>query len=180
QAGELQKIFKDNERTVALRMEEVAAQSLAIEGQSGCAQMASGHKFTLANHWSADGEYVLTRVSHQASLSGDFRSGQVQQMEYANNFSCLPSALPFRPARVTPRPTVQGTQTAVVVGPPGEEIFSDKYSRVKVQFHWDREGKLDSNSSCWVRVATNWAGRQWGIINVPRIGQEVIVGFEEG
>ena len=75
---------------------------------------------------------------------------------------------------------MQGTQTAVVVGPAGEEIFTDKYGRVKVQFHWDREGKNDANSSCWVRVATLWAGKQWGTIQIPRIGQEVIVDFLEG
>jgi type VI secretion system secreted protein VgrG len=75
---------------------------------------------------------------------------------------------------------VQGTQTAVVVGPPGEEIFPDKYGRVKVQFHWDREGKHDLDSSCWIRVGTFWAGKQWGMIHIPRIGQEVIVDFLEG
>ena len=95
-------------------------------------------------------------------------------------FTCIPSALPFRPARVTPVPSVRGVQTATVVGPAGEEIFVDKYSRVKVQFHWDREGKDDVNSSCWVRVATFWAGTQWGAIHIPRIGQEVIVDFLEG
>src|SRR5262249_14948213 len=75
---------------------------------------------------------------------------------------------------------VQGTQTAVVVGPPGEEIFTDKYGRVKVQFHWDREGRHDADSSCWIRVGTTWAGQGWGAIHIPRIGHEVIVAFEEG
>src|SRR5262249_11600311 len=82
--------------------------------------------------------------------------------------------------RTTPRPRVQGTQTAVVVGPPGEEIFTDKYSRIKVQFHWDREGKHNIDSSCWIRVATSWAGKGWGFLQIPRIGQEVIVDFLEG
>ena len=80
----------------------------------------------------------------------------------------------------TPKPVVQGTQTAVVVGPAGEEIFTDKYGRVKVQFDWDRTGKKDANSSCWVRVATPWAGKQWGAIHIPRIGMEVLVHFQEG
>ena len=75
---------------------------------------------------------------------------------------------------------VQGTQTAVVVGPAGEEIFTDKYGRVKVQFHWDREGKNDANSSCWVRVSSFWAGKNWGAIHLPRIGQEVVVALQEG
>ena len=75
---------------------------------------------------------------------------------------------------------MHGTQTAVVVGPSGEEIFTDKYGRIKVQFHWDRDGKNDADSSCWVRVATLWAGKQWGMIHIPRVGQEVVVAFEEG
>jgi len=88
--------------------------------------------------------------------------------------------MPYRPRRVTPKPIVQGSQTAVVVGPKGEEIFTDKYGRVKVQFHWDRDGKNDEESSCWMRVATSWAGRNWGAIRIPRIGHEVIVDFLEG
>ena len=93
---------------------------------------------------------------------------------------CIPAALPFRPARTTPRPTVEGTQTAVVVGNAGDEIFTDKYGRIKVQFPWDRQGQKNANSSCWIRVATPWAGTQWGIIHIPRVGQEVVVAFEEG
>ena len=93
----------------------------------------------------------------------------------------IPLAVPFRPQRVTPRPVVQGTQTAVVVGPAGkEEIYTDKYGRIKVQFHWDREGKHDENTTCFIRVATTWAGQNWGGISLPRIGQEVVVGFLEG
>ncbi len=88
--------------------------------------------------------------------------------------------MPYRPQRKTPKPVIAGCQTAVVVGPKGEEIFTDKYGRVKVQFHWDREKKLDEGSSCWLRVGTVWAGRQWGAIHIPRIGQEVIVEFVEG
>src|SRR5205085_5873268 len=108
-----------------------------------------------------------------------FRSGGTE-FRYENRFACIPKALPFRPPRLTPRPAVKGTQTAVVVGPAGEEIFTDKYSRIKVQFHWDREGKYDENSSCWVRVATIWAGKGWGVVHIPRIGQEVVVDFLEG
>jgi type VI secretion system secreted protein VgrG len=103
-----------------------------------------------------------------------------EAFRYTNRFACIPSALPFRPPRVTPVPGVRGVQTATVVGPAGEEIFPDKYGRVKVQFHWDREGTDDVNSSCWVRVATYWAGNQWGAVHIPRIGQEVIVDYVEG
>jgi type VI secretion system secreted protein VgrG len=108
------------------------------------------------------------------------RSGADEEFAYANEFTCIPNGVPYRPPRVTPRPQVAGCQTATVVGPAGEEIFTDKYGRVKVQFRWDRLGKKDANSSCWVRVATFWAGRQWGAVHIPRIGQEVVVDFEEG
>src|SRR4030095_7431149 len=89
------------------------------------------------------------------------------------HFTALSCAQQFRPPRVTPKPFVQGPQTAIVVGPAGDEIYTDKYGRVKVQFHWDREGKKDENSSCWIRVAQVWAGAAWGGIQIPRIGQEV-------
>jgi type VI secretion system secreted protein VgrG len=99
---------------------------------------------------------------------------------YTNTFECIPASIPFRPARTTPKPVVQGCQTAVIVGPGGEEIYTDKYGRVKAQFHWDREGKKNENSSCWIRVSYPWAGKGWGGIHIPRIGQEVIVDFLEG
>lgn len=179
-SGDLQKIFEDNKRTVDIRMQEEALPSIVIQGNSNCRQFVSGHKFTLERHFNADGQYVLTGVSHSARYSGDYRSGQGGDDLYSNSFSCIPVGLPFRPARNTPKPFVQGTQTAVVVGPAGEEIFTDKYSRVKVQFHWDREGQENADSSCWIRVATVWAGKRWGAVHIPRIGQEVIVAFEEG
>jgi type VI secretion system secreted protein VgrG len=152
--------------------------SMLIEGGSNCRQFTSGHKFTLQRHFNADGAYVLTSVQHNFSLD-NYRSAGAA-FSYDNAFSCIPLGLPFRPPRMTAKPIVAGTQTAVVVGPPGEEIFTDKYGRVKVQFHWDREGNNDASSSCWVRVATHWAGKQWGIIHIPRIGQEVVVDFLEG
>lgn len=178
-AGDLQKIFQDNKRTVDLRIEEETAPGLVIHGASTCRNFVSGHKFTLDRHFNADGDYVLTSVTHSARQEADYRSNQ-GEFHYSNSFVCIPSAIRFRPQRLTPKPVVQGTQTAVVVGPKGEEIFTDKYSRVKVQFHWDREGKRDENSSCWIRVATLWAGKQWGMIHIPRIDQEVIVDFLEG
>jgi type VI secretion system secreted protein VgrG len=118
-------------------------------------------------------------VQHSGTSGGLFQSGG-GHYHYHNSFTCIPLGLPFRPQRTTPRPFVHGAQTAVVVGPAGEEIFCDKYSRVKVQFHWDRQGKNDADSSCWCRVSTLWAGKQWGMIHIPRIGQEVIVDFLEG
>ena len=180
QPAELQKIFRDNQRTVELRMDEETTQAIEVRAKSNVKHVVSGYKFTLQRHFNADGEYVITSVRHQASLAADYRSGKDELLTYENEMTCIPAALPYRPRRVTPKPVVQGSQTAVVVGPAGEEIFTDKYGRVKVQFHWDREGKSDEGSSCWVRVGTSWAGRNWGAIRIPRIGHEVIVDFLEG
>jgi len=180
QPAELQKIFQDNRRTADLRIQEETVPGLVIHGASNCRQFFSGHKFTLQRHFNADGQYLLTGVQHSARQN-DYRSDSSDfNFQYSNSFTCIPYAVSFRPQRSTPKPVVQGTQTAVVVGPPGEEIFTDKYGRVKVQFHWDREGKNDEKSSCWVRVGTVWAGKQWGAIHIPRIDQEVIVDFLEG
>lgn len=178
-AGDLQKIFQDNKRTTDIRIQEEAVPGLTIQGGSNCRHFVSGYKFTLQRHFNANGQYVLTTVGHSARQSGDYRSDG-GDFHYSNSFTCVPAAVPFRPQRLTPKPVVQGTQTAIVVGPKGEEIFTDKYGRVKVQFHWDREGKFDENSSCWVRVGTLLAGKQWGMVHIPRIDQEVIVDFLEG
>ena len=178
--SDIQHIFEDNDRTVGIRMGQEETPGLLIKATSTVRHLVAGHKFTLERHFNANGEYVIVSLSHAVLASADFRSGTGQEFQVKNTFTCLPSALPFTPPRVTPRPFVQGTQTAVVVGPPGEEIFTDKYGRVKVQFHWDREGKNNADSSCWVRVGTMWAGRQWGAIHIPRIGHEVIVAFQEG
>jgi len=180
QPSNLQKIFEDNIRTVGIRMQEEAYPAVVVHGASDCRQLSTGHKFTLQYHFNADGKYLLTAIQHTASLSAHYRAGELGKFEYNNLFSCIPADMVFRPSRVTLKPRVEGSQTAVVVGPAGEEIFTDKYSRVKVQFHWDRTGKNDASSSCWVRVATSWAGKQWGVIHIPRIGQEVVVDFLEG
>jgi len=181
QPERLQKILDDNKRTVKLRMEAEAAQSLTIHGSSGCRNFVAGHKFTLDRHFDADGDYVLVAVTHDASMVNPYRSGSNgADLNYSNIFTCIPYQLPYRPPRRTPKPFVQGVQNALVTGPPGEEIFPDKYGRVKVQFYWDRQGKKDANSSCWLRVGTLWAGKGWGSLNIPRIGQEVIVAFIEG
>lgn len=177
--ADLQKITVDNKRTVAIRMQQTEMPMILIWGQSNYRQMVPGHKFTLERHFNANGEYVIVSVDHEAA-EGAFRTGSDEENHYSNTFTAIPFELPFRPPRVTPRPLIQGCQTAVVVGPSGEEIFTDKYGRIKVQFHWDRENQYDANSSCWVRVATTWAGNQWGAISIPRIGMEVIVDFIEG
>jgi type VI secretion system secreted protein VgrG len=180
--AELQKIFTDNKRTTKIRIQEEAAQQgILLQGDSDCRQFTSGHKFTIERHFHSDGAYVLTSVKHTATLSSnDYRSGNDQVFEYGNQFTCIPATVPFRPARKHIKPSVLGSQTAVVVGPAGEEIFTDKYGRIKVQFHWDRQGKYDADSSCWIRVAQSWAGKQWGGVFIPRIGMEALIDFLEG
>jgi type VI secretion system secreted protein VgrG len=103
-----------------------------------------------------------------------------EEPTFEMSFEAIPSEQRFAPARSTPKPIVKGPQTAIVTGPSGEEIHTDEHARVTVQFHWDREGAHDENTTCWIRVSQAWAGREWGAIHIPRIGQEVIVDFLEG
>ena len=174
----------EGEAAVKIRMEEEEAAFDTVTASGSCRTFFAGGKFTVAWHHSGAEEgkaYVITSLRHEASLGGAYLTGgEAAALEYRNEFACIPAAVTFRPARSTPRPAVRGAQTAIVVGPAGEEIYTDKYGRVKVQFHWDREGKRDENSSCWIRVAQLWAGRKWGAMYVPRIGQEVVVEFIEG
>ncbi len=177
--GDYQKILKDNDRTVGLRQQQEAVGGVVIHGTSTCRNLVSGNKFTLQNHPNANGDYLVTTIQHQIVDMINYRTA-AGQFQYVNSFTAIPLAVPYRPQRVTPKPFVQGTQTATVVGPAGQEIFTDKYGRVKVQFNWDRVGTKDAKSSCWVRVAQVWAGKRWGASFWPRIGQEVIVAFLEG
>jgi type VI secretion system secreted protein VgrG len=179
--SDIQHIFDDRTRTIRLRMEQEEVLGISIAGTSDCGNFSAGFKFTLERHFDADAPYLLTRVEHQA-LCEEYRSDSpdAYTYSYSNKFTCIPDALRYRPQRITPKPVISGMQTAVVVGPSGEEIFVDKYGRVKVQFHWDREGKMNADSSCWLRVAQVWAGKGWGAFFWPRIGHEVVVHFEEG
>jgi type VI secretion system secreted protein VgrG len=152
-----------------------------VLGSSEYVQFAPGGRFTVAEHpirAEIDGSYVLRRVRHEAREGSYFAGGTPSS--YANEFEALPADTAFRAPIRTPKPLVQGPQTAIVVGPPGEEILTDKYGRVKLQFHWDRLGQRDDKSSCWVRVSQSWAGAGYGFMQIPRIGQEVIVDFLEG
>lgn len=174
----------DGDRLARIRLQEQAMPCVVSEGAGGCRHFTSGFKFSLEDHYRSDlnQPYLLTSVQHTATQAGDYTSGtgDADEISYTNRFACIPFATPFRPERKTPRPVVRGCQTAMVVGPAGEEIYTDKHGRVKVQFHWDREGKRNENSSCWVRVSHPWAGKGWGAVSIPRIGQEVIVDFFEG
>ncbi|HYO62031.1 MAG TPA: type VI secretion system tip protein TssI/VgrG, partial [Pyrinomonadaceae bacterium] len=173
----------EGERLVGLRMQEEDTPRVVVSGASTCRGFTSGYRFDLQGHYRRDlnKAYVLTSVHHAADAGSNYDpSGQDVSLSYVNHFQCIPHTTHFRPRRTAPVPVVHGTQTAIVVGPPGEEIYVDKYGRVKVQFHWDREGKNDDKSSCWIRVSQNWAGKRWGAMFIPRIGQEVIVDFIEG
>ena len=161
-------------------MEEMELSQFSIRGQSNVQCLIPGYRFTVTRHPNADGTYVLGSVTHSA-VEGDFHSGdKTVESHYSNTFTCFPVALRYHPVRTTVKAHVWGCQTAVVVGPAGEEIYTDDKARVKVQFHWDREGHNDAASSCWIRVASHWAGQGWGAIHLPRIGQEVVVDFLEG
>ncbi len=170
-----------------IRMQEEEASHLAAKGSSTCRAFTSGYKFTLKDHYqdSMNVSYVLSEVQHSASVADTYAMSSGAGGEiYSNLFACIPETVPFRPARLTPKPFVQGPQTAVVVGKcddsdgggSGEEIWVDKYGRVIVLFPWDRPNKY----SCWVRVSQDWAGQGWGSITIPRVGQEVLVSFLEG
>jgi type VI secretion system secreted protein VgrG len=165
------------ERYAKIRLEEQEAQRLLLAGTSDCRQFVAGYEFHLTDELGggADGSYILLSVMHSAAATS-YRSNGLEPFIYENQFQAIPAAAPYRPPRVAPKHSVQGSQTAVVVGPEGEEIWVDNFGRVKVQFHWDREGK----SSCFVRVSQAWAGKNWGGIQTPRIGQEVVVDFLEG
>ena len=166
-----------------MRNEEYQAQRRGGTGSGTCTRFVPGSTFTMEQHPrdSFNQDYLITAVQHTADKHGDLESGAVSnRCRYHNSFQCLDAAVPYRPPRVTRRPFVLGPQTAVVVGPSGEEIYTDKLGRVKVQFHWDRLGSSDHHSSCWVRVSQLWAGQGYGAMYIPRIGHEVIVDFVEG
>lgn len=154
----------------AWKVNALKAQAKQLVGESDCAALMAGHWFSLTDHddKSLNIDWLVTAVSHE--YDGE---------RYRNRFTAIPKATPYRPLAVTPQPFMH-TQTATVVGKSGEEIWTDKLGRVKVQFSWDREGKSDETSSCWLRVATAWSGNGFGTQFIPRIGQEVVVSFIDG
>jgi type VI secretion system secreted protein VgrG len=162
-----------------IRMEEVEAAHDVVEATGRVRTLFPGGRFRLRVHDCADeanAEHLVTSVSHEAR---DDTYGQLPGTpgsSYTMSMACIPSRVTFRPPRQTPRPYIHGVQTAVVVGPEGDEIYTDDHGRIRVRFHWDRDGK----QSCWIRVAQGWAGTGWGAWFVPRIGQEVVVAFLEG
>lgn len=152
------------------RVDGLRSQEKRLIGESDCLWLVPGHWFTLTGHDDAslNIDWVVTSVTHDASHE-----------HYRNRFEAIPKATAYRPPRVTPKPRMH-TQTAQVVGKAGEEIWTDQYGRIKIQFPWDRDGKNDETSSCWVRVVLPWSGKGFGMQFIPRIGQEVIVTFIDG
>ena len=167
-----------------VRLEELQVSRKVGEGQGDCVRFCAGFHFSLEGHFNpryASQEYLLSGVRHLVRKEADLDSGEVQDTGmYENRFTCIPRKVPFRPEQVTPRPSPRGVQTATVVGPEGEEIYTDELGRVKVQFHWDRLGSYNEKSSCWIQVSQAWASQSFGAVFLPRIGDEVIVDFMEG
>ncbi len=172
--------LSDGEKIAMARIQAEEARFDIAVGRGNCDFLAVGGKFTFKEHEVKAEEqktYVVSRIDHRA---GQFDDGRAPSVDYHSTFSCVPDTVLLRPPVTRERPRIQGPQTAVVVGAKGEEIDTDKYGRIKVQFHWDRVGKKDEKSSCWLRVAQPIAGKGWGALALPRIGQEVLVQFLEG
>jgi type VI secretion system secreted protein VgrG len=172
----------DGEKLARLRLEQRQVGFARAEGHTNARGLSAGALFSLTDHTRDDlnREYLVSyaqvSVEGHPLQTGGWSGGGVFSCE----LSAMPSDVPFRSAPKARRPVMDGPQTATVVGAAGEEIWTDRYGRIKIQFHWDREGRSDQDSSCWVRVAQLWAGSGWGGIHIPRIGQEVVVDFLEG
>lgn len=152
------------------RVDGLRSQEQRLVGESDCRWLVPGHWFTLSGHDDAtlNIDWVVTSLTFEASHE-----------HYRNRFEAIPKATAYRPPRLTPKPRMH-TQTAIVVGKAGEEIWTDEYGRIKIQFPWDRDGQNDETASCWVRVVLPWSGKGFGMQFIPRIGQEVIVTFIDG
>ena len=183
----------DGENYARIRIEQQKAQREIAQGEGNARNIAPGYLFTFSKYPRGDQnkEYLIesahyrfeenVRRSDGAGGSGAAKRGGIDSgTTYRLSFAVMPKSTAYRSQRVTPKPHTTGPQTAVITGPAGEEIYTDKYGRVKVQFHWDRYGTFDENSSCWIRVSQTWAGSNYGGMHIPRIGQEVIVDFLNG
>ena len=171
----------EGEAYVASRIEELHDQSLVFEGAGVLRQFHAGRKFKLVDHPRKDqnGEYLIVSVDYEYT-DPPLETREGEGSSFRCRFSAIPLKQQFRPPRATPRPLVQGIQTAVVTGPAGEEIHTDEFGRIKVKFHWDRADEKNERSSCWLRVAFLAAGPRFGFVSIPRIGHEVVVDFLEG
>ncbi|AKJ31914.1 type VI secretion system Vgr family protein [Caldimonas brevitalea] len=164
-----------------VRIEELQACYERVQAATNSRGLCTGYLFNLIRQPRQDQNREYLVLASEYQMEGeDYESGDGEGTRFSCRFTALPSHQPFRPARLTRKPIVQGPQTAVVVGPAGKEIHTDAQGRVKVRFHWDRYSNGDGNSSCWIRVSHPWAGRSFGMMAVPRVGEEVIVDFLEG
>ena len=173
---------QDGEHYARTRIEALQTLHEQIEFSGNARGLGSGHLFSLTGFSRQDQnrEYLIVGIRYhitQESLESGGGSGAAQ---FSSSLNCIDAQQSFRPLASTHRPIVKGPQTALVVGPKGEEIWTDQYGRVKVHFYWDRHDQSNENSSCWIRVSQSWAGKNWGSMQIPRIGQEVIVSFLEG
>lgn len=183
QSQDLGKINDAGDDSARLDAQRIATTAVRCQGKSDIPRLTSGYLFSLLRHPNGDDDYQLLEVEHDAKVDVDYRSHDASlgtDLHYENSFICQPKSVQFRPQLVTPKPKIVGMQSARVVGPQKEEIFVDKYGRVKVKFAWDRSDVVNENASCWVRVGQVWAGPRWGAFFWPRVGHEVIVAFEEG
>ena len=177
---------EDGTRLTKIRMEEEETGNDVVHASSKYRSFSPGGAFAVGKDFAKFEKvkkFVVTSVQHVAHETAQYETGGSTGDDYHNTFTCADAAEQFRPARLTPKPVVHGAQTALVVGPSGEEIWCDEYGRVKAEFYWDRAGTSPSQPeqrSCWMRVANNLAGKQWGFVAIPRIGQEVVVEFLEG
>jgi type VI secretion system secreted protein VgrG len=165
-----------------LRLEALQAHRRTGAGSSDCPRITAGHTMSLLGHPrpELDTEYRILHVSHAGNQPQVLDQDASGEFSYSNEFGVSERSQPFRAEQTTPKPHMQGLQTATVVGPESEEIYPDEHGRVKVKFHWDRAESFDETSSCWVRVSQMWAGNSWGTMVIPRIGHEVLIDFIEG
>jgi type VI secretion system secreted protein VgrG len=172
----------DGEYYAGVRIDELGSQYEVAHATTNSKGVRVGALFTLEHCPREDQncEHLVVAAGYDLEFSEYEAMPDHGGTHFRCSFTAMASKQQYRAPRRTPKPFVQGPQTAVVVGPAGDEIFTDKYGRVKVQFHWDRLGRKDENSSCWIRVSHPWAGKGWGSVSTPRIGQEVIVDFLEG
>ncbi|EGX9440235.1 type VI secretion system tip protein VgrG [Salmonella enterica] len=171
----------EGEMLTRIRMEAQRSPGSRVLGGGNIRTLMTGYTFTLENYPTAEvnQEYLLMQTLLFVQDNAQ-HSGQDQHFTFSTRFELHPTREVFRPQRTVSKPHTKGPQSAIVTGPAGQEIWTDQYGRVKVQFGWDRYGKMDENSSCWIRVSYPWAGKGFGMIQIPRIGQEVLVDFKNG